>query len=162
MAVRSSLTSSLTIYVIMCLFLAHVSKFYPQPKQYSNLQTLMVTRDVSGVKFKVYPARTTSRFVTSSLVDMTKTRKLIRIIRLLNTALIANVILLSNDVQLNPGPQEMKGLRFFHLSICSLRNKVDELRLFCDMHKPHVLSVNETWLDESFSDEEVWLQVLIC
>ena len=117
----------------------------------------MVTKDASGVKFNVYPARTTSRSLTSSMVDMTKTAKLIRITHLLNTALIANVILLSNDVQLNPGPQEMKGLRFFHLNICSLRNKVDELRLFCDMHKPHVLSVNETWLDESFSDEEVRL-----
>ena len=109
MAVPSSLTSSLTIYVIMCLFFAHVSKFYPQPKQYSNLHTLMVTKEASGVKFNVYPARTASGSFTSSMVDMTKTRKLICIIRLLNTALIANVILLSNDIQLNPGPQEMKG-----------------------------------------------------
>ena len=51
----------------------------------------------------------------------------------------------------------MRGLRLFHLNICSLRNKVDELRLFCETHKPHVLSINETWLDESFSDEEIWL-----
>ena len=94
----------------------------------------MVTKEASGVKFNVYPARTTSGSFTSSMVDMTKTRKVIRIIRLLTTALIANVILLLNDTQLNPGPQEMKGLRFFHLNICSLGNKVDELRLFCDMH----------------------------
>ena len=76
--------------------------------------------------------------------------------------MIANFILLSNDIQLNPGPgptnhREMRGLRLFHLNICSLRNKVDELRLFCEKHKPHVLSINETWLDESFSDEEVCL-----
>ena len=69
--------------------------------------------------------------------------------------MIANVILLSNDIQLNPGPgptqhREMRGLRLFHL-------KVDELRLFCETHKRHVLSINETWLDESFSDEEIWL-----
>ena len=34
-------------------------------------------------------------------------------------------------------------------------NKMDELRLFCNEHKPHVLSINESWLDESFSDEEI-------
>ena len=32
---------------------------------------------------------------------------------------------------------------------------MDEVRLFCDKHKPHVLSVNETWLDDSFLDDEV-------
>ena len=85
-----------------------------------------------------------------------KTLKPVRLIRLLNMAMVVNIILLSNDIQLNPGSgltnhREMRGLRIFHLNICSLRNKVDELRLFC------FLSINETWLDESFSDEEVWL-----
>ena len=35
---------------------------------------------------------------------------------------------------------------------------MDELRLFCDQHKPHVLAISETWLDDSFVDEEVSLQ----
>jgi len=34
---------------------------------------------------------------------------------------------------------------------------MDELRLFCDKYKPHVLSLNETWLDDSFSDAELSL-----
>ena len=34
---------------------------------------------------------------------------------------------------------------------------MDELRLFCDKYKPHVLSLNETWLDDSFSDVELSL-----
>ena len=34
---------------------------------------------------------------------------------------------------------------------------MDELRLFCDKFKPHVLSLNETWLDDSFSDVELSL-----
>lgn len=92
----------------------------------------------------------------------TKTLKLVRPIHFLNMAMVANIILLSNDIQLNPGPgltnrREMRGLRLFHLNICSLRNKLDELRLFCVKHKPLVLLINESWLDESFSDEEVWL-----
>ena len=32
---------------------------------------------------------------------------------------------------------------------------MDELGLFCDQHKPHVLAISETWLDDSFVDEEV-------
>ncbi len=63
-----------------------------------------------------------------------------------------------NDVCSNPGPTispSMKGMRFFHLNICSIRNKLDELSLFCDEHKPHVLSLNETWLDDSFLDNEL-------
>ena len=88
--------------------------------------------------------------------------KLINATKLLNMALAANLILLSNDVSLNPGPTQpspslMKGLRLFHLNICSLRNKMDELRLFCDEHKPHIVTVNETWLDDSFTDAEITL-----
>ena len=76
--------------------------------------------------------------------------------------LAANLIIFANDVSLNPGPgsplpSEMKGLRVFHLNIRSLRNKMDELQLFCDGNKPHVLSLNETWLDDSFSDSELCL-----
>ena len=84
--------------------------------------------------------------------------------RLLNLTLAANLILPSNDVSLNPGPgascnvpADMKGLRVCHLNICSLRNKLDELRLFCDRYQPHVLSLNETWLDNFFTDNEISL-----
>ena len=48
-----------------------------------------------------------------------------------------------------------KGLRAFHINVHSLRNKMDEEWHFCDTNKPHVLAVNETWLDDSFSDAEV-------
>lgn len=56
-------------------------------------------------------------------------------------------------------PLKVKGLRIFHINICSLKNKVSELRLFCDKHRPHVLSLNETWLDDSFLDSELYLPV---
>lgn len=32
-----------------------------------------------------------------------------------------------------------------------------EIRLFCDEHKPHILALNETWLDDSFPDNQVSL-----
>ena len=89
--------------------------------------------------------------------------KTVVVVRFLNITLAANLIVLSNDVSLNPGPAitlpaRTKGLRIFHLNIHSLRYKLDELRLFCDKHKPHILALNETWLDQSFTDEELSLQ----
>ena len=51
----------------------------------------------------------------------------------------------------------MKGLRIYHLNIHSLRNQLDELRLFCNEYKPQVLSLNETWLDENILDDELHL-----
>ena len=79
-----------------------------------------------------------------------------------NVTLDANLILLANDVSLNPGPRSappasMKGLRIYHLNIHSLRNKLDELPLFCNEYKPYILSLNETWLDENISDDELHL-----
>ncbi|CAB4039453.1 Hypothetical predicted protein, partial [Paramuricea clavata] len=43
--------------------------------------------------------------------------------------------------------------------IRSLVNKIDEIRVFCETHKPHVLCLNETWLDTSISDGEIQLDV---
>jgi len=51
----------------------------------------------------------------------------------------------------------VKGLKMYDLNIHSLRNKMDELRLLCEEYKPHVLCLNETWLDENISDEELRL-----
>lgn len=51
----------------------------------------------------------------------------------------------------------MKGLTIYHPNIHSLRTKLDELRLFCNEYKLHFLSLNETWLDENISDEELHL-----
>ena len=76
--------------------------------------------------------------------------------------LAANLILLANDVSINPGPDfaptySTKGLIIYHLNIHSLRNKLDELRLFCNGHKPQAFSLNKTWLHENITDEELYL-----
>ena len=83
---------------------------------------------------------------------------------LINVTLAANLILLANDVHvsLNPGPGSATpastiGLWIYHLNIHSLHNKLDELRLFCNEYKLHILSLNETWLDENISDDELHL-----
>ena len=82
--------------------------------------------------------------------------------RLVNVTLGAHLFLLANNVSLNPGPAsapsyKVKCLKIYHLNIHSLCNKMDELRLFCNEYKTHVLCLNETWLDENISYEELRL-----
>jgi exonuclease III len=122
---------------------------------------LMAANDMSHPKIPEFRPKLRSKG-SSFQTKITLAVKVATATRLLNMALAANLILLSNDISLNPGPStnfpaNMKGLRVFHLNICSLRNKLDELRLFCDKYQPHVLSLNETWLDNSFMDNEISL-----
>ena len=51
----------------------------------------------------------------------------------------------------------VKGLRICHLNARSLVNKIDEIRVFCETHLPHVLSLNKTWLHSSISDSKIQL-----
>lgn len=161
MAGRSCRFSSLIIYLLAYLLAVHWINSSSSPLKYDNLQSLVTSFRSNQVKFGSF----TSRMKSTSkepVQKMSPAIKVILITRLLNIPLAANLILLSNDVSLNPGPTsslpaDLKGLRLCHLNICSLRNKLDEVRLFCDTHKPHVLSLNETWLDDCFSDLEISL-----
>ena len=56
MAGQSSYESSLTIYLILCLLFAQVSKFHPQANIYRNLPVFMTTMDANEVKVNVYPS----------------------------------------------------------------------------------------------------------
>ena len=69
--------------------------------------------------------------------------------------LCLSLLLSSDNVERNPGPESIsqngnfklstvKGLRICHLNVRSLVNKIDEIRVFCEIHLPHVLSLNET------------------
>ena len=148
---------SLTIFLLVYLLLAQNLKFYPELKGINDLQILMTAKDTSEVKIKTFSRKLRPCFQpeTSSSIKLT------RIVRLVNIMLTVSLLFLANDIELNPGPGPQlqpkvnKGLRFFHVNICSQRNKMDELRLFCNEYKPHILSINESWLDESFSDEEI-------
>ena len=81
------------------------------------------------------------------------------------------LLLISGNVERNPGPRPptrifqqdgfklstTKGLRICDLNVRSLVNKIDEMRVFCESHMPHVLCLNETWLDSSINDGEIQL-----
>ena len=60
----------------------------------------------------------------------------------LNITLTASLVPLANEIP-GPGPSQplkVKGLRILDINICSLRNKLTELRLFCDKHRTHLTS----------------------
>ena len=78
------------------------------------------------------------------------------------------LILLSGDVNLNPGPSQMqlnddkiwkplitRGLHFCHLNVNSLLFKIDEIRDISNRIKPAVLSITESKLDSSVTNSEV-------
>lgn len=52
----------------------------------------------------------------------------------------------------------LRGLKFAHLNICSLRNKIIELSSILLENKIHVVGISETHLDESFEDSTVNIQ----
>ena len=50
------------------------------------------------------------------------------------------------------------GLKVCCLNINSLLKHVDEVRIFCETHKPHVLCLNETKLSNEINDEDLQIE----
>ena len=46
-----------------------------------------------------------------------------------------------------------QGLKIMSLNINSLCKHINELRIFCMEHSPHIICLNETKITEEFSDE---------
>ena len=78
------------------------------------------------------------------------------------------LLLLSGDINLNPGPDQIfidfndtynpfkhRGLHFLHLNINSLVPKVDELRVIAKISNAAVIGISESKLDDSVLNPEV-------
>lgn len=101
----------------------------------------------------------------------------------LDKYLLITTLLLSNDVEVNPGPsapcttrngsvmdgnlnsaaidsplKRVKGLKMVHLNVRSLLKNIDELRLFAGSNKPDIITLSESWLDCSISNEEISIE----
>ena len=50
-----------------------------------------------------------------------------------------------------------KGLKIIHLNIRSLKLKIDLLRPWVEQHKPNVITLSETWLNNKISNNEIKL-----
>ena len=78
------------------------------------------------------------------------------------------LLLLSGNVELNPGPNQQlgtdqsvyenfncRGMHFFHLNINSVLPKIDELRIIAKEINPSIIGLTETKIDNNVNDEEI-------
>ena len=182
MASRRAL-KQLSILLLLIVILSDFFEVSPSndvPKQSGKQsQLLYVGKNLSVSSYRYFTCPETSR-TRSKMASLAATAKRLHagittfkygLLAVTITALSAHntSILLSGDICENPGPntsascspdsiKSLKGLRICHLNIRSIVNKMDELRMFCENHAPHVISINETWLDHTISDGEVHIE----
>ena len=80
--------------------------------------------------------------------------------------MIALLLLLSGDVQSNPGPELqciqtpadlnlMSGLKCIHLNVRSLVPKMDMVRIWVKSTDADIVVISETWLTKSITNEDI-------
>ena len=76
-------------------------------------------------------------------------------------------MLLSGDLELNPGPNQVcntwspfasKGLHFVHLNINSILPKIDELRQIVKTTNAAIIGITESKLDSATFDPEISIE----
>ena len=78
------------------------------------------------------------------------------------------ILLLSGDIELNPGPSQLdentfccfkeRGLHFLHLNINSVLPKIDELRLIASKSNAAIIGLTETKLDDTIQIGEIEIE----
>ena len=53
---------------------------------------------------------------------------------------------------------QQKGLKILHLNVRSLLRNIDEIKLLLTNNVVHIFSINESWLDESVPDTEIYIE----
>ena len=66
---------------------------------------------------------------------------------------ISLLLLLSGDIETNPGPSLHKDLTISHLNCQSVFNKLDLIAL--ELNKFDVITLSETWLDDSINSSDL-------
>ena len=56
------------------------------------------------------------------------------------------------------GNNEYKGLFVCSLNIVSLLKHFDEIKVFLDEYKPHILGLNETRLNDDIEDDDLFIE----
>ena len=64
------------------------------------------------------------------------------------------LILLSNDVELNPGPTKEGELSVFHLNTRSMRHKLDYIESICN--EADIICITETHLDLNITNDDIF------
>ena len=135
---RSRVSGSVIICLLVSQIAAHLFVNVPKLPMNGNLPFLSIAQDQSRPQIDSAPSQTKSSAKPSKMAPATK---LVLATKLLNLILAASLVLLGKDFSPNPGPGpsqplKEKGLRIFHINICSLRNKLTELRLIASRPFP--------------------------
>ncbi|CAB3986328.1 Hypothetical predicted protein, partial [Paramuricea clavata] len=169
MAAVVGVFAMLYLYQLLCLATPVISPVNLSNKRlpinehlHNNYSIKSCVSTLKSASFAVYEiaAKTTIMPVNSKRITSKRSTSTLAYF------LCMSLLLTGGNIERNPGPVQQghnlklcaeKGLRICHLNIRSLVNKIDEIRVFCETHKPHVLCLNETWLDTSIADGEIQL-----
>ena len=67
------------------------------------------------------------------------------------------LLLLCNDIELNPGPINIKDqVKVILLNARSLRNKIPQFQAILSEKQPDIIAISETWLQPSFQNTEIF------
>ena len=72
------------------------------------------------------------------------------------TLLLTLRLLLSGDIETNPGPFTRQSISIVHANVCSLRNKIDLVQT--NLGKHDIITLSETWLDDTVNNDSISLQ----
>ena len=73
----------------------------------------------------------------------------------LYSVILRFLLLLSGDIELNPGPDSNCSLSVLHLNVRSIRNKLDYIKNLCDFD---ILCFTETHLTDIVSDNDLTIE----
>jgi hypothetical protein len=73
-----------------------------------------------------------------------------------STFIIVLLILLSNDVELNPVPTKEGELSVFHLNTRSMRHKLDYIESICN--EADIVYLTETYLYQNITNDGIFLE----
>ena len=105
----------------------------------SDNEPVVVTSDLSN-----WPIQISSGFVDSVLTDGGSNSS--------ETDNSATITARENEL---PQKNKLKGLKLVSLNIASLLKHLDELRIFVEEEKPHIIGINATRLDNMVNDSDI-------
>ncbi len=147
--------------IIFYVLLTYGSK-HSENDEFSSLKNNK--RHFFNVEFLKFCANTNLHFISQqmSLVALSKLKIQNR------NQFLKLLLLLSGDIELNPGPTQLdektfscfkeRGLHFFHVNINSVLPKIDELRLIAKQSNAAVIGLTETKLDDTVVNGEIEIE----
>ena len=136
----------------------------------SGLSPQITSNDLNNISNSFYAGKATSTPQLSSTLLKAKNKateipasmKLAKLSRLVQYWSLTSLLLLSGDICPNPGwaypVLNSPGLKIAHLNIRSLPKHLDEFAILMADNPFDVMCLSETWLNSSWSDNELRIE----